>query len=111
MGFSAVPSRVPPPEANGLKTISRTNCLSEASFRSAGFHLFACGNPATQGKASGAFCLLTLFGQANKVRRLAGRNPPILFLLLCPDHEPKTLKQITSPSTQSLIKISRTTIT
>ena len=43
--FSAVPSRVPPPEANGLKTISRTNCLSVASFRSAGFHLFVSGNP------------------------------------------------------------------
>ena len=33
-----------------------------------------------QGKASGALCLLTLFGQANKVRRPAGRNPPVLNL-------------------------------
>jgi len=75
-------SRVPQPEANGLKTISRTNCLSVASFRSAGFHLFASGNPATQGKASGALCLLTLFGQANKVRRLTGRNPSVLLLMI-----------------------------
>ena len=56
--------------------------LSEAlaEFRTAGFHLFACGNPAQQGQASGALCLLTLFGHANKVRRLAGRNPPNLIL-------------------------------
>ena len=80
--FDAVPSRVPLPEANGLKTISGTNCLSAASFCSAGFHPFGSGNPATQGKASGAICLLTLFGQANKVRRRAGRNPPVLNLIL-----------------------------
>jgi len=66
----------------GLTSISRANCLSEASFRPADVHLFACGDPATQGKASGALCLLTLFGHANKVRRLAGRNPPILNLIL-----------------------------
>ena len=70
---------MPPPEANGLKPISETYCLSAASLRFAGFHLFAAGNPAQQGKASGALCLLTLFGQANKVRRLTGRNPSVLI--------------------------------
>ena len=33
--------------------------------------------------------MLTLFGQANKVRRLAGRNPPVLLSVL-----KKTMQQI-----------------
>jgi hypothetical protein len=73
---------VPQPETNGLKTISGTNCLSEASFRSTGFHLFGSGHPAMQGKASGVLCLLTLFGQTNKLRRLTGRNPSNLVLIM-----------------------------
>ena len=34
-----------------------------------------------QGKASGALCLLTLFGQANKVRRLTGATRRFWFYL------------------------------
>ncbi|MEN8686396.1 MAG: hypothetical protein AB1Z50_02450, partial [Desulfuromonadales bacterium] len=55
--------------------------MSVASFSVSGFNPLVSGNPAAQGKASGALFLLTLFGQTNKVRRLAGRNPPVLFLI------------------------------
>jgi hypothetical protein len=65
-------SRVPPPESNGLTSISRANCLSEASFRHAGVHLFGAGNPAEQGKKPGGLLLLTFLGQARKVRCLPG---------------------------------------
>jgi hypothetical protein len=57
-GFDAS-FHVPQLKSNGLKTISRTNCLSEASFCPAGFHLFVFGNPAQQGKALGRFLLLS----------------------------------------------------
>jgi len=41
-----------------------------------------CMNPATQGKSSVALYLLTLFGQANKVRRQAVRKLPVLNFIL-----------------------------
>jgi small subunit ribosomal protein S21 len=63
---------------------SRTNCLRGAapSFCPAGIHLCGGGNPAQQGKTAGSrnaadFCLL--FGSRQKVRRLAGRDPPTLI--------------------------------
>ena len=43
MGALVFLPRVPPPETKGLKTISRTNCLSAASFRPAVFNLFDFG--------------------------------------------------------------------
>lgn len=42
---SAFPRLLPPPETNGLTTISRANCLSVASFCTADVHLFGSGYP------------------------------------------------------------------
>jgi len=66
---------VPQPESNGLTAISRANCLSVASFRTADVNLFGAGYPAQQGKASGVFLCLLSFAQAKKVRRRAGAQP------------------------------------
>ena len=66
---------MPKPESNGLTSISRANCLSVASFRTADVHLFDVGYPATQGKASGVFLCLLSFAQAKKVKRRPGAQP------------------------------------
>jgi hypothetical protein len=70
---------VPPPVPNGLKTISKTNCLSVASFRTAGFHLFGARNPAELGKASGSFLLLSFSLTRQKNEVAGGQPPPVLY--------------------------------
>jgi len=65
--------------------ISRANCLSAASFRPAGIHLSGAGHPSagfllpagqTAGPPNALFA--DLLGE-QKVRRLAGRDPPVWF--------------------------------
>jgi hypothetical protein len=73
---------MPQPEPNGLTTISRANCLSAASFRHAGVHLFGGGTPAEQGKKPGGLLLLTFLGQARKVRCPPGATGKVLFWML-----------------------------
>jgi len=60
--------------------ISRTNCLSVASFCPAGMHLFGVGNPAQQGKTAGDAASLGADPLDEQgVGRLAGRDPPVLI--------------------------------
>jgi len=66
---------VPPPESNGLTAISRANCLSAASFRTADVHLFDAGTLRSRARLRGVFLCLLSFAQAKKVRRRAGAQP------------------------------------
>jgi hypothetical protein len=59
--------------------ISRTNCLSAASFCPAGIHLFGAGNPAQPGKTAGDATSLGADPLDEQgLGRLAGRDPPVL---------------------------------
>jgi hypothetical protein len=59
----------------GLTSISRANCLSEASFRPADVHLFGTGHPHSGQGIGGVFLCLLSFAQAKKVRRRQGPQP------------------------------------
>ena len=67
----------------------------------------ACMNPATQGKASGALCLLTLFGQANKVRRVAVRKLPVFINFINQNPEAGDTQSRVSPNTGKDTKLGK----
>ena len=67
--------RVPQPVSNGLTAISRANCLSAASFRTADVHLFGTGYPRSGQGFGVCFFAYFLSHKQREVRGRAGAQP------------------------------------
>ena len=66
---------LPQPVANGLTSISRANCLSVASFRTADVHLFGTGYPRS-GQGIGAHFSAYSFYASKKSKATSGDATP-----------------------------------